>query len=226
MQVKLLRVLQEREFERVGGSQTVKVDVRLIAATNRDLPAAIAGGTFRQDLYYRLNVFPVTLPPLRERKDDIAPLVHYFVARYAAKIGRKITRVPHEAMQRLMAYPWPGNVRELENVIERAVILSPGAELVVAPEVLPVLPAAAPAALARTEVSAGVTMPSLSSASAGDTAIGGATAAMWASAPPRTASCATASFCPVISPTMQRGSPMTTMRRTRFSSSRTLPGHG
>src|SRR5262249_2546701 len=143
VQAKLLRVLQEREFERVGGSQTVKVDVRVIAATNRDLPRAVAAGTFRQDLYYRLNVFPVVLPPLRERTADIAPLVHYFVARYAAKIGRKITRVPREVMQRLVAYPWPGNVRELENVIERAVILSSGLDLQVAPEALAVLPAAA-----------------------------------------------------------------------------------
>ncbi len=144
VQVKLLRVLQEREFERVGGSQTVKVDVRVIAATNRDLPGAVAAGTFRQDLYYRLNVFPVTLPPLRERTDDIPPLIHYFVARYAAKIGRKVTRVPQETMQRLVAYSWPGNVRELENVIERAVILSRGPELTVAPDVLPE-PAPSPA---------------------------------------------------------------------------------
>ena len=139
VQVKLLRVLQERELERVGGSQTVKVDVRVIAATNRDLPAAVGAGTFRQDLYYRLNVFPVTLPPLRERPEDIPLLVHYFVARYAAKIGRRISRVPKETMGRLVAYAWPGNVRELENVIERAVILSAGADLVVAPEALPAI---------------------------------------------------------------------------------------
>ena len=151
-QVKLLRVLQEREFERVGGSQTVKVDVRVIAATNRDLPTAVADGTFRQDLYYRLNVFPVTLPPLRERPEDIPPLVHYFVARYRAKIGRKISRVPQETMARLGAYAWPGNVRELENVIERAVILSPGADLEVAPELLPAsVPAAAPRSVALTD---------------------------------------------------------------------------
>jgi PAS domain S-box-containing protein len=136
-QVKLLRVLQEREFERVGGSHTIKVDVRVIAATNRDLPAAVAEGKFRQDLYYRLNVFPVTLPPLRERPEDIPLLVHYFVARYRAKIGRPITRVPKATMERLAAYAWPGNVRELENVIERAVILSPGSDLEIAPEVLP-----------------------------------------------------------------------------------------
>src|SRR5881392_391013 len=140
-QVKLLRVLQEREFERVGGSQTVKVDVRVIAATNRDLPTAVAEGTFRQDLYYRLNVFPVTLPPLRERPEDIPLLVHYFVARYAAKIGRRISRVPKATIQQLVAYAWPGNVRELENVVERAVILSPGPDLDVAPEMLAPVPA-------------------------------------------------------------------------------------
>ncbi|HUE29513.1 MAG TPA: sigma 54-interacting transcriptional regulator [Verrucomicrobiae bacterium] len=145
-QVKLLRVLQEREFERVGGSQTIKVDVRVIAATNRDLPGAVGEGKFRQDLYYRLNVFPLTLPPLRERPEDIPLLVHYFVARYRAKIGRPIARVPKSAMERLAAYAWPGNVRELENVIERAVILSPGPDLAIAPEVLP---AAAPAVLPR-----------------------------------------------------------------------------
>ena len=141
--MKLLRVLQEHEFERVGGSKTIMVDVRVIAATNRDLAQAVANDKFRHDLYYRLNVFPVALPPLRERVADVPLLVHYFVARYSAKIGRPITRVPHEAMQRLVAYPWPGNVRELENVIERAVILSPGPDLRVAPEVLPV-PTVAP----------------------------------------------------------------------------------
>jgi formate hydrogenlyase transcriptional activator len=149
VQVKLLRVLQEHEFERVGGSKTIGVDVRVIAATNRDLVRAVANEKFRQDLYYRLNVFPVALPPLRQRAEDIPLLVHYFVARYAAKIGRSITRVPQDALRLLVAYPWPGNVRELENVIERAVILSPGPDLRVAPEVLPVapaVPAPAPAA--------------------------------------------------------------------------------
>jgi PAS domain S-box-containing protein len=141
-QVKLLRVLQEREFERVGGGKTIRVDVRVIAATNRDLAQAVTDGRFRQDLYYRLNVFPVSLPPLRERTEDIPLLVHYFVERYAAKIGRVITRVPDEAMQRLLAYPWPGNVRELENVIERGVIISTGPELAAGPALLPVLPAA------------------------------------------------------------------------------------
>jgi len=146
VQVKLLRVLQEREFERVGGAKTIRVDVRVIAATNRDLAHAVAAEKFRQDLYYRLNVFPVVLPPLRERVEDIPLLVHYFVARYAAKVGRAITRVPAEAMRRLETYPWPGNVRELENVIERAVILSRGPDLEVPPEAVPaVAVATAPA---------------------------------------------------------------------------------
>ncbi len=137
-QVKLLRVLQEREFERLGGRETIKVDVRVIAATNRDLLRAVAEGAFRQDLYYRLSVFPLRVPSLRERGEDIPLLVHYFVGRHAARIGRKIAGVPQEAMERLVAYPWPGNIRELENVIERAVILSAGAELEVAAEALPV----------------------------------------------------------------------------------------
>jgi transcriptional regulator with GAF, ATPase, and Fis domain len=136
--------LQEREFERVGGNKTIRVDVRLIAATNRDLTKSVAEGKFRQDLYYRLNVFPVHLPPLRERPEDIALLAHYFISRYAAKIGRQISRVPREVMQRLSAYAWPGNIRELENVIERAVILSPGPDLVLEPGGLPVASASAP----------------------------------------------------------------------------------
>jgi PAS domain S-box-containing protein len=152
VQAKLLRVLQEQEFERVGGSKTLRVDVRLIAATNRDLEQAVALGTFRQDLLYRLNVFPVRLPPLRERVDDIPLLVHYFVGRFVAKIGRRISRVPRAVMERLMAYEWPGNVRELENIVERAVIISCGAELQMPPELAgvavaqPVM-AAAPAPL-------------------------------------------------------------------------------
>jgi formate hydrogenlyase transcriptional activator len=137
LQAKLLRVLQEQEFERVGGSNLIKVDVRMIAATNRDLSRSASEGTFRQDLYYRLNVFRIQLPALRERREDIPPLVHYFVRRFSLKIGRKITRIQRETMERLMNYSWPGNVRELENVIERAVILSPGIELEVAPGVLP-----------------------------------------------------------------------------------------
>ena len=143
VQAKLLRVLQEHEFERVGGSKTLSVDVRVIAATNRDLAAAVAAGTFREDLYYRLNVFPIALPPLRERIEDVPLLVHYFVNRFAQKSGRKITHVPKEAMRQLLAYGWPGNVRELENVIERAVILSSGQELSVPVEVLSAQPATA-----------------------------------------------------------------------------------
>src|SRR5262245_20800797 len=148
VQVKLLRVLQEREFERVGGSKTIRVDVRVVAATNRDLTKVVAEGKFRQDLYYRLNVFPVHLPPLRERREDIPLLVHYFVVRHAAKIGRQISRVPPEVMQRLVAYTWPGNIRELENVVERAMILSPGPDLALEPEMLPTVSTSAPATLA------------------------------------------------------------------------------
>ena len=143
LQVKLLRVLQEQAFERVGGSHTITVDVRVIAATNRDLPAAVAAGTFRQDLFYRLNVFPLTAPPLRERPGDIALLVPYFVARYAAKIGRRITSVPETVLRDLVTYAWPGNVRELENVIERAVILSPETGPL-APSGVPLTPLSAP----------------------------------------------------------------------------------
>jgi formate hydrogenlyase transcriptional activator len=144
VQVKLLRVLQEREIERVGGQKTIAVDVRVIAATNRDLKGATAVGRFREDLYYRLNVFPIEVPPLRDRPDDVPLLVHYFVARYGAKIGRRISRVPEATMRRFVEYPWPGNIRELENVIERAVILSVGPEL----NAMPDLPAAARAAVA------------------------------------------------------------------------------
>jgi PAS domain S-box-containing protein len=123
-QVALLRVLQEREFERVGGQHPIRVDVRVIAATNRDLTEAVAEGTFRQDLFYRLNVFPIEMPPLRERQDDIAVLVEYFIDRYARKAGKTIRRVSKRTLDRLKSYPWPGNVRELQNVIERSVILS------------------------------------------------------------------------------------------------------
>jgi transcriptional regulator with GAF, ATPase, and Fis domain len=130
-------VLQEREFERLGGRETIKVDVRVIAATNRDLQRAVAEGALRQDLYYRLSVFPLWVPPLRERTEDIPLLVHYFVVSRAARIGRRLSRVPKATMERLVAYSWPGNVRELENVIERAVILSPGPDLEVAAEALP-----------------------------------------------------------------------------------------
>jgi formate hydrogenlyase transcriptional activator len=123
-QVALLRVLQEREFERVGGREQIKVDVRVIAATNRDLTAAVADGTFREDLFYRLNVFPLELPPLRERREDIPILVEYFISRYARNAGKTFRRVSRGTLECLQSYPWPGNVRELQNVIERSVILS------------------------------------------------------------------------------------------------------
>jgi len=123
IQVALLRVLQERELERVGGSAAIRVDVRVIAATNRDLQAAIEAGRFRADLFYRLNVFPIAVPPLRERADDIALLVEYFVDRYARQAGKTIRRINKRTLEHLQAYPWPGNVRELQNVIERSVIV-------------------------------------------------------------------------------------------------------
>ena len=125
-QVALLRVLQEREFERVGGTQPIHVDVRVIAATNRDLKAAIAKGSFRQDLFYRLNVFPIEVPPLRERKDDLLMLVEYFVQRYASQAGKNIRSIDKKTLGLLKAYDWPGNIRELQNVIERSMILSSG----------------------------------------------------------------------------------------------------
>jgi formate hydrogenlyase transcriptional activator len=125
-QLALLRVLQEREFERVGGNQTVRVDVRVLAATNRDLSAAVADGTFRQDLFYRLNVFPIRLPALRERVDDIPLLVEYLIDRYAQKAGKKIRNIRKETLDLFQAYDWPGNIRELQNVIERAVVLCDG----------------------------------------------------------------------------------------------------
>jgi formate hydrogenlyase transcriptional activator len=125
-QVALLRVLQEREFERVGGSQTVSVDVRVLAATNRDLSAAVAAGTFRQDLFYRLNVFPIRLPALRERVDDIPLLVEYLIDRFAQKAGKKIRNINKDTLTLFQAYDWPGNIRELQNIIERAVILCEG----------------------------------------------------------------------------------------------------
>ena len=124
LQSKLLRVLQEGEFERLGNPVTLKVDVRIIAATNRNLTMEMKNGNFREDLYYRLNVFPIMVPPLRDRKDDIPLLVKYFTQKYSAKMGKKIENIPANVMDDLTAYYWPGNVRELENVIERAVILS------------------------------------------------------------------------------------------------------
>jgi len=123
-QVALLRILQEREFERVGGRQRIQVDVRIIAATNRDLMAAVADGTFREDLFYRLNVFPLEMPPLRERREDIPMLVEYFIGRYTRRAGKTFRRVGKRTLDCLQSYPWPGNVRELQNVIERSVIVS------------------------------------------------------------------------------------------------------
>jgi len=116
-QVALLRVLQEREFERVGGRQSIRVDIRVVAATNRDLKAAVANGTFREDLYYRLNVFPLEVPPLRARRADIPLLVEYFIDRYGRKAGKNIRGVDKKTLQLLQSYPWPGNVRELQNII-------------------------------------------------------------------------------------------------------------
>ena len=128
-QVKLLRFLQDKSFERVGGNETLKVDVRLIAATNRDLKAEIKKGSFREDLYYRLNVIAVELPPLREKRADIGPLASFFLGRYANENGRNIEAISEQALKVLAAYDWPGNVRELENVIERAVVLCEGPQV-------------------------------------------------------------------------------------------------
>ena len=138
VQIKLLRVLQEREFERVGGSQTIKTDVRVVAATNRDLVAAMNNGKFRSDLYYRLNVFPLTMPPLRARHDDIPLLAHFFVRKYAPRIGRRIEAIDADTIRRLCQYSWPGNIRELENVVERALILATSSVLTVDTDALPV----------------------------------------------------------------------------------------
>ena len=129
LQVKLLRVLQEGEFERVGDTKTIKVDTRFIAATNRDLLEEIGAGRFREDLYYRLNVVPIYLPPLRERREDVAPLVNYFLRRYSEQNRREVRSIHREAMRLLTEHDWPGNVRELQNYIERAVVLGEGSEL-------------------------------------------------------------------------------------------------
>jgi transcriptional regulator with GAF, ATPase, and Fis domain len=122
-QIALLRVLQEHEFERVGGTGPIRTNVRVIAATNRDLQAAIASGSFRSDLFYRLNVFPIEVPPLRERREDIPVLVEYFIDRFARKAGKAISSVNKRSLELLKSYPWPGNIRELQNVIERSVIV-------------------------------------------------------------------------------------------------------
>ena len=133
-QVKLLRVLQEQEFEPIGSSKTVKVDVRIIAATNRDLSAAVAEGKFRRDLYYRLNVFPIHVPSLYERAADVPLLVTFFLQKFAKKFGKAVKQVSEETMRRLASYTWPGNIRELQNVVERAILLSPGDTLMLAPD--------------------------------------------------------------------------------------------
>src|SRR2546425_68627 len=136
-QVKLLRVLQEREFEPVGSSRALRGDVRVIAATNRDLAEAVRAGRFRADLFYRLNVFPIEVPPLRERRTDVPQLAAFFASRFARKFGKRVEAVSKETMDRLMAYPWPGNIRELQNVIERAVVLSGGPSLALGSDLLP-----------------------------------------------------------------------------------------
>ena len=136
LQPKILRVLQEGEFERIGNPKTIKVDVRIIAATNRNLSQEIKNGNFREDLYYRLNVFPITIPPLRKRKEDIPLLVNYFVNNFSKKVGKKIDTISQSMIEKLTEYNWPGNVRELENIIERAVITIEGNKLTLS-EVLP-----------------------------------------------------------------------------------------
>jgi formate hydrogenlyase transcriptional activator len=138
-QVKLLRVLQEREFEPVGSNRPVRVDVRVIAATNRNLQESIRTGDFRSDLFYRLNVFPIDVPPLRERSSDIPQLAMFFLARFAKKFGKDIQGMPQTIINRLSNYSWPGNIRELQNIIERAVILSKSAVLDLEPDLLPAL---------------------------------------------------------------------------------------
>jgi DNA-binding NtrC family response regulator len=142
LQLKLLRVLQEREFEPLGSERTVKVDVRIIAATNRDLRQLVAEGKFQEDLFYRLNVIPITIPPLRERPEDIPLLVEHFVRRHASRAGKRVDSIAPDAMALLAAAPWPGNVRELENTIERAVVLTP--EPVIRPRDVMIVSASAP----------------------------------------------------------------------------------
>jgi len=134
LQPKLLRVLQEREFERLGGAQTVRVNVRVVAATNQDLGSLVSKKLFRADLFYRLNVIPLCLPPLRERVQDILPLTQFFVTKFAARLNKSIDLIPDEVMAVLKAHDWPGNIRELQNSIERAVLLSPGSVLRLPPD--------------------------------------------------------------------------------------------
>jgi transcriptional regulator with GAF, ATPase, and Fis domain len=137
VQVKLLRVLQERVIERLGSTQSIKVDVRIIAATNRNLEQAVADKTFREDLFYRLNVFPITVPPLRERPEDIPGLVWSFIDEFSTLFGKPIDSISKDSLRDLQRYPWPGNVRELRNVIERAIIIATGRQLVVSAPRLP-----------------------------------------------------------------------------------------
>jgi formate hydrogenlyase transcriptional activator len=139
LQTKLLRVLQEQEFERLGSTVTRRVDVRVVAATNQDLAGLVAGKQFRMDLYYRLNVFPIVIPPLRQRREDIPLLVSHFVEKYSARMSKQISRIPQAAMNALVNYPWPGNIRELQNLIERAVILTDG-ELLQMPPLMSCIP--------------------------------------------------------------------------------------
>jgi transcriptional regulator with GAF, ATPase, and Fis domain len=129
LQAKLLRVIQSGEFERLGSPHTIKIDVRIIASTNRKLINEVKEGRFREDLYYRLNVFPITVPPLRERKEDIPMIVNFFLKKFGKKIGKQIRRVPYEVIKALQEYHWPGNVRELENITERSMIISPNSTL-------------------------------------------------------------------------------------------------
>ena len=167
VQVKLLRVLQEHEFERVGGSHTIKVDVRVIAATNRDLAKEIRDGRFRSDLFYRLNVFPLQMPPLRARRDDIPLLVQFFVQKYSPRIGRRIESIDDQTLLRLVNYSWPGNIRELENVVERALILANSTVLFVEPEAVGIIPDQSQAQ-AQTRTTA--TRPAFDDTEAGDDA--------------------------------------------------------
>jgi formate hydrogenlyase transcriptional activator len=162
-QAKLLRVLQEQEFEPVGSSRSMRVDVRVIAATNRNLQDQVEAGRFRSDLFYRLNVFPLQLPPLRERRSDIPQLVALCVSRFAKRFGKKVEGVSQDTMARLMSYPWPGNVRELQNVMERAVVLSAGPTLRLDKDLVPVAPSVG--SLEAAEISAGDSRPAAPSLS-------------------------------------------------------------
>jgi len=157
VQVKLLRVLQQREFERVGGTQTLKVDVRIVAATHRDLVAEVKAGRFREDLYYRLNVVSVTLPPLRDRKSDIPSLVNHFLEKYSEAYGKEVRGLAPGTLQALLSHDWPGNIRELENAIERAVVLVQGQELAT-DDLPPVLRGPRPAGTAQGSLIPGATL--------------------------------------------------------------------